>query len=85
MVVVLELNFDKTFLTGFARKKRTCVSVKWNSFKNGGCLVKTGKCLNQKVCQKTKKKRADIIRHAMGGGGGGYCHPRRQTLFVLEW
>ena len=30
------------------------VSVKWNLFKNGGCLMKTGECWNQKVCQKTQ-------------------------------
>ena len=52
IVVISELSFDKTFLTGTAWKKRACVSVKWNSSKTGGCLMKTGKCLKQKMCQK---------------------------------
>ena len=73
MVIISELNFDKTLITGF---KEACVYFSEMEFiqKLWLSCEETGKCLNRKVCQKTKKKKkkkqkkkkAGIARHTTG-------------------
>ena len=70
MVVISELNFDKTLLTGTARKKHPCVSVKWKSFKNGTIVAVLWRQASAwiKRCAKRPKK-AGIEAYNRGGGG----------------
>ena len=60
------------------KEARVCFS-EMELIQTGGCLVKTGKCLNQKMCQKTPKKQVSLGTQGEGGG----CRAGRQTLFVV--